>query len=77
MLVYAPRDEAEVEIVAKVIAAAVWWVSGVDVNGDLEGPKRKSKDVADIVREMEGKECWACRVNGCGGNQVEKMTSDA
>jgi len=77
MLVYAPRDEAEVEVVAKVIAAGIWWVSGVDVNGDAEGPRRKSADVAAIGEEMEGKECWACRVNGCGANQVEKMTSEA
>ncbi|CAG5157101.1 uncharacterized protein ALTATR162_LOCUS4893 [Alternaria atra] len=77
MLVYAPRDEEEVEVVAKIIAAGIWWVSGVDVNGDEEGPRRRSADVAAIGKEMEDNECWACGVNGYGGNQVEKMTSDA
>jgi hypothetical protein len=77
MLVYAPRDEEEVEVIAKVIAAGIWWVSGIDVNGDEEGPRRRSADVASFGKEMEGDECWTCRVNGCAGNQVEKMTSDA
>jgi hypothetical protein len=73
VLVYAPRDEAEVEIMAKFIAASVWWVSGIDVNGDEEGPRRKSADVGVIGTEMKGTECWACRINKCGSNKVEKM----
>ncbi|KAG9186741.1 hypothetical protein G6011_09849 [Alternaria panax] len=77
MLVYAPRDEEEVEVVAKVIAAGIWWVSGVDVNGDEVGPGKRSADVAAIKKEMEGNECWACRVNGCGGKKVDKMMGDA
>jgi hypothetical protein len=77
MLVYAPRDEAEVDIVTRIIAAGVWWISGIDVNGDEEGPRRKSADVGAIGREMEGKECWTCKTNACGRNEVEKMTSDA
>ena len=77
MLIYAPRDEEEVEVVARIIAAGIWWVSGVDVNGDEVGPRRRSADVAAIGKEMEGNECWTCRVNNCGGSQVEKLTSDA
>ena len=34
VLVYAPRDEAEVDILIKIIAAGIWWVSGIDVDGD-------------------------------------------
>jgi hypothetical protein len=34
VLVYAPRDEAEVDILIKIIAAGVWWVSGIDINGE-------------------------------------------
>ncbi|USP74429.1 hypothetical protein yc1106_01703 [Curvularia clavata] len=77
MLVYAPRDDEEVEIVTKIIAASVWWVSGIDVSGDADGPRRKSADVAAMGREMQGNPCWACSVNKCGGNKVEQMTSDA
>lgn len=74
-LIYAPRDEREVDIVMQVVAASIWWVSGIDVNGDEDGPRRRSADVAAIGREMKGSECWACK--GCGGSKMEKMTGDA
>jgi hypothetical protein len=77
VLVYAPRDEAEVEITRKIIAAGVWWVSGIDVNGEEEGPRRKSADVEAIEGEMKQDECWACRMNKCGNNKAERMTGDA
>ncbi|KAF2856095.1 hypothetical protein T440DRAFT_513185 [Plenodomus tracheiphilus IPT5] len=76
MLVYAPRDEGEVEIVSRMIAAGVWWASGIDVNGHAGVPRRKSADVAAIGRAMKGTECWACKANGCG-SEVEKMISEA
>ncbi|KAF2401074.1 hypothetical protein EJ06DRAFT_452531, partial [Trichodelitschia bisporula] len=28
LMVYSPRDEEEVEVVARIVAAAVWWVGG-------------------------------------------------
>lgn len=31
VMVYAPRDEAEMEVVKKVVMAAIWWVGGLDV----------------------------------------------
>jgi hypothetical protein len=31
-MVYAPRNDEEVEIIEEIVAAAVWWVGGVDVN---------------------------------------------
>jgi hypothetical protein len=77
VLVYAPRNEDEVEVMTKIIAAGIWWVSGIDVNGEEEGPRRKSADVGTVGREMQNNQCWACRMNECGGNKVEKMTSDA
>ncbi|KAI8936511.1 hypothetical protein NX059_006916 [Plenodomus lindquistii] len=76
MLVYAPRDEAEVEIVARVIAAGVWWASGIDVTGDDEGSRRRSVDVRAIGEAREGTECWACKAHGCG-SKVGKLTGDA
>lgn len=32
VMVYAPRDEAEMEVVKKVMEAAIWWVGGLDVS---------------------------------------------
>ncbi|CBX92569.1 hypothetical protein IAQ61_006042 [Plenodomus lingam] len=75
MLIYAPRDEAEVEIVLHIIAAAVWWASGVDINSDEEGSRRKSTDVEVIGKAMKQSECWACKAQRCGSS-VEKMMSD-
>ncbi|KAF2032010.1 hypothetical protein EK21DRAFT_99331 [Setomelanomma holmii] len=77
MLIYAPRDEREVDVVMRIVAASIWWVSGIDVNGEEGGPRRRSKDVEAVGRAMEGRECWACKVHGCGGRSVEKMTGDA
>ena len=76
MLIYAPRDEKEVGIMMQIVAAGIWWVSGIDVNGDEAGPRRRSVDVAAVGRAMEGNECWACKAQACGTN-VEKMTGDA
>lgn len=76
VLIYAPRDEKELGIVMNIVAASIWWVSGIDVNGDEEGPRRRSRDVEAVGRAMEGKECWACKVHGCG-TKVEKMMRDA
>ncbi|KAH8727611.1 hypothetical protein GQ44DRAFT_611448 [Phaeosphaeriaceae sp. PMI808] len=69
VLVYAPRDEAEVKIVMHIVAASIWWVSGIDVRGGGEGPRRKSADVEAVGKAMEGKECWACKVHACGGGK--------
>ena len=77
VLIYAPREEAEVDIVMKIVAASVWWVSGIDVNGDDAGPRRRSADVAAVGEAMRGNECWACKVHGCGGRKVETLAGDA
>jgi hypothetical protein len=80
VLIYAPRDEAELDVAMLIVAASIWWVSGIDVAGDEAGPRRRSADVEAVSKAMEGKggECWACRVHACGaGGQVEKMTGDA
>jgi hypothetical protein len=74
VLVYAPRDQAEVDIVMRIVAASIWWVSGIDVEGGGEGPKRRSADVG--VLEKVG-ECWTCKMRACGGGKVEKMMVDA
>lgn len=76
-LIYAPRDELEVEIVMRIVAASIWWVSGIDVNGEEAGPRRRSADVSSVGEAMEGQECWACKAHACGSNKVEKMTGKA
>lgn len=63
MLVYAPRDEAEVEVIARFVAAGVWWASGFDVRGKEERSKR-SADVAAMGKALEGNDRWACEGQG-------------
>lgn len=75
VLVYAARDEDEVEIIMRIVAASIWWVSGIDVHGAEKGPRSKSAGVEAVGKAMEGKECWACKVHGCGG--AKKLTGDA
>ncbi|PSN59730.1 hypothetical protein BS50DRAFT_449851, partial [Corynespora cassiicola Philippines] len=57
-LVYAPRDEAEVEVVMHIVAAAVWWVSGIDV--ERKGERADREVAAGIVQEAQAmeSECW-------------------
>lgn len=42
MMVYAPRDEAELEVVKEIVAAACWWIGGVDVNANGKGGKERA-----------------------------------
>lgn len=55
VMIYAPRDEAEMEVVERIVKASVWWVSGVCVGGEgegegLQGRARSEKD--DLAREV-------------------------
>lgn len=48
VMVYAPRDEREVEVVGRIVEAAVWWVGGVDVRAKGDEEKaRGSMGVAE------------------------------
>ncbi|KAF1930755.1 uncharacterized protein M421DRAFT_418236 [Didymella exigua CBS 183.55] len=77
VLIYAPRTEGDLQVVMQIVAASIWWVSGVDVNADAEaGGRRRSADVAAIGQAMEGSECWACEAHACGTG-LENMTGDA
>ena len=78
VLIYAPRTEKELDVVMQIVAASVWWVSGINVNADAGGvERRRSADVAAIGQAMEGKECWACKAHACGTGAVENMTGAA
>ena len=78
VLIYAPRTEKELDVVMQIVAASIWWVSGINVNADAGGEgRRKSADVAAIGQAMEGKECWVCKAHACGTGAVESMTGAA
>ncbi|EKG19270.1 hypothetical protein MPH_03133 [Macrophomina phaseolina MS6] len=64
VMVYAPRDEDEVETVMRIVGAAVWWVSGECVGKDegvmRDGRARSESDekVVEVVRESDGDPEW-------------------
>jgi hypothetical protein len=92
VLVYAPRDEEEVGVVMRVVAASVWWVSGRDVEkgkdggagedegeeGERKGKERKmSEQGAWALEGREQGQCWACRMHGCGDAVRDGMVREA
>lgn len=76
VLVYAPRNEEEVGIVMEIVAAAVWWVSGIDVHEKEEG-KKKDREMDPEALVQAADKCWACRMHGCGRRNVGKMVGDS
>ncbi|KAF3035005.1 hypothetical protein E8E12_004514 [Didymella heteroderae] len=77
VLIYAPRTEEDLNVVMQIVAASIWWVSGVDVNADAAaGGRRRSADAAAIGQAMEESECWACKAHACGTG-VKKMMGSA
>lgn len=81
VLVYAPRGEGEVEIVVRVVAAGVWWVSGVDVfrgEGDMVlGEKMQREEKSEEELKALRDDCWDCQIKQVGGAGVEKMVAEA
>ena len=64
-MVYAPRNEEEVEIVRKIVAAAVWWVGGVDVDLKFGEDAEETLDERETeVRAKEKMEQRSCQVGG-------------
>ncbi|KAF2202959.1 hypothetical protein GQ43DRAFT_461970 [Delitschia confertaspora ATCC 74209] len=56
VMVYAPRNEDEVGIVVNIIAAAVWWVSGIDV---VRKETREERFAGNNLNEkQDAKERW-------------------
>ncbi|KIW06721.1 hypothetical protein, variant [Verruconis gallopava] len=64
VMVYAPRTEEETEIVRKIVAAACWWIGGVDVDGKFgEGFQEEPLSDAEIEEQTkEFKRPEACPV---------------
>ncbi|KAF2704551.1 hypothetical protein K504DRAFT_461314 [Pleomassaria siparia CBS 279.74] len=76
VLIYAPRREEEIEVVLKVVAAAVWWVSGIDVEREGEGERKdRGLDTQAFVRARAkaDTECGTCRLP----KGMEQMVGDA
>lgn len=65
-MVYAPRNEEEVEIVRRIVAAAVWWVGGVDV--DQKFGEDAEEPLSEYEKEVQAREISAdprsCQVHG-------------
>ncbi|KAK8156962.1 hypothetical protein BC567DRAFT_212422 [Phyllosticta citribraziliensis] len=56
LMVYAPRDEHEMDVVERIIKASVWWVSGVSVGGaSIDGRARSEADekAVGVARDQE------------------------
>ncbi|KAF1953360.1 hypothetical protein CC80DRAFT_494646 [Byssothecium circinans] len=77
VLIYAPRDVEEVEVVMRVVGAAVWWVAGIDVLKDGAERRDSEAGVEGAVRLREVDGCKVCGLQVCGTKGVEKMTGDA
>ena len=64
-MVYAPRNEEEVEVVRKIVAAAVWWVGGVDVDQKFgEDAEERLSEVEMEGRRKETNDQRSCQVRG-------------
>ncbi|KAF2276109.1 uncharacterized protein EI97DRAFT_398768 [Westerdykella ornata] len=77
VLVYAPRDAEEVRVVREVVAASVWWVSGLDVLGHGRGDRMVARgwDGEEVRGERER---WcACRMGSFAKGEGEKMMGRA
>ena len=56
-MVYAPRNEQEVEVVQAIVKAAVWWVAGIDVDSDDKPKRPENLGGIAALPGAEGVEC--------------------
>lgn len=55
-MIYAPATEEEIEIVARIVRAAAWWVGGVVLGeGKAEGQAGQLVDARDAANGEKGK----------------------
>ena len=77
VMIYAPRDEKEIEIVVEIVCAAAWWVSGINV-GTITGLELKDQRLRDIDVDAEAQAtCWGCRKRLCQREDVDQMVAKA
>ena len=72
MLIYAPRSTEEVGEIMKIVAAGVWWVSGIDVTKKGDSRRDSQADI-EAFAQAHANECRtrACRTHGCGSKSLE------
>jgi len=56
VMVYAPRNEEDIETVMRIVAAAVWWVGGVDVESE-PGAEERLETISENKVEVEDYNC--------------------
>jgi hypothetical protein len=49
-MVYAPRNMEECEVVARIVEAAAWWVTGERV--EVRIPEQRATEVSGQVKEV-------------------------
>lgn len=77
MMIYAPRDEMEVETVVDIVCAAAWWVSGINI-GTITGRDFKQERLLDVEVDAEAQAaCWGCRKRLCQKVDVGQMVGKA
>ncbi|KAF2496361.1 hypothetical protein BU16DRAFT_375546 [Lophium mytilinum] len=77
IMIYAPREEAEVALVMEIVCAAAWWVSGVVV-GEETGMGLKEERLRDVDVDAEAQAaCWGCRRRLCQTAEVDQMVGSA
>jgi hypothetical protein len=74
VLIYAPRDVDEIEVVMDIVAAGIWWVAGIDV--DKVGNDRRDSGL-NIETFMNHRGDGACQSCGMGSKGVEKLAGHA
>lgn len=58
VMVYAPRDEADIETVLRIVCASAWWVGGERV--DEEGRKIEPSSIAENSASCRPQLLCAC-----------------
>jgi len=77
IMIYAPRDEAEVALVMEIVCAAAWWVSGVVVGAGQEIGLKEER-LQDVEGDAEAQApCWGCRRRLCQTDEVDQMVGNA
>ena len=74
VLIYAPRNAAEIDIVMGIVAASVWWVAGIDVDKVSADRRDSGLGVEAFARTREADACRRC---GIGSKGIEKMAGVA
>ena len=76
VLVYAPRDERDVEVIMRIVRAAVWWVAGIDVQDEDEWREVGAETGAEdgfVGKQQAAARCRVCGMRTCGATGSENV----